>query len=267
MNEWAKRTWGDLELIRSRNPLIHNITNFVVMNSTANTLLCLGASPVMAHCLEEVEEMVSYARALVLNIGTLTPVWVEAMIKAGKKANTKGIPVILDPVGAGATRLRTRSAQKILTEVKIAIIRGNSAEILALAGSKVNIRGVDSLQDPEDASDTACKLACELDTVLAITGAVDIVTDGSDVHRIANGHQLMTRVTGTGCAATVVVASFAAVCHDHLRAAVEGLACFGLAGEIAGRSAGGPGSFQMKLLDALSSIDETMLASGVKVDP
>ncbi|MBN2054395.1 hydroxyethylthiazole kinase [bacterium] len=265
MRNWPKQGWQDIQSIRDTHPLIHNITNLVVMNWTANILLSMGASPVMAHSMEEVEEMVGFAGALVLNIGTLTPDWVQAMIAAGRAANARGVPVVLDPVGAGATRLRTASSHAIMAAVKLAVIRGNGAEILALAGDNAAIRGVDSLQDAEAAGAAAKRMAAELGTVLAITGRVDVVTDGRRLYRIANGHPMMTRVTGTGCAATAVTAAFCAVNPDFLAAAVEGLACFGVAGELAAARARGPGSFQVELLDALAEVDEDMLDTRLQV--
>ena len=141
----ARKAAGNLRNLREKKPLIHNITNFVVMNYTANVLLSMGASPVMAHAHEEVEEMASFAGALVLNIGTLTPYWIESMVKAGKRANEKGVPVILDPVGSGATSLRTDSAKKLIDELSITVIRGNASEVLSLARQDSKTKGVDSI--------------------------------------------------------------------------------------------------------------------------
>jgi len=266
--EIARKAAENLKRVRERRPLVHNITNYVVMNYTANALLACGASPVMAHAAEEVEEMVSLAGALVLNIGTLSPPWVEAMRRAGKRANALHVPVILDPVGAGATRLRTDSARQLIEEVSIQVIRGNASEILSLAGEKSESRtkGVDSVHTVDQVAETAGVLAKELRTTLAITGAVDLITEGERVCRVMNGHELMRSVTGTGCTATAIIGAFLAVCPDPLEAATTGLSYFGLAGEKAAAKALGPGSFQIALLDALYGMKEEELRQGAKIE-
>ena len=263
----AQKAAENLRRVREKRPLVHNITNYVVMNFTANVLLACGASPVMAHAAEEVEEMVSLAGALVLNIGTLTPPWVETMQKAGKKANALHVPVILDPVGAGATRLRTDSARRLIEGVSIQVVRGNASEILSLAGEKSGSRtkGVDSVHTVDQAAGRVVGLARELRTTLAVTGAVDLITDGERVCRVMNGHKMLSSVTGTGCAATVIIGAFLAVCSDPLEAATTGLSYFGLAGEKAAAKASGPGSFQMALLDVLHGMKEEELRSDAKI--
>jgi len=261
----AAKAAENLKNLRGKRPLIHNITNFVVMNFTANALLACGASPVMAHAQEEVEEMVSFAGALVLNIGTLAPNWINSMLLAGKKANTAHIPIILDPVGSGATKLRTDSAKKIIDELSITVVRGNASEVLSLAHEGSKTKGVDSQHSVDDASDAAVQLAQELDTTLAITGAVDLVTDGKRIHRISNGHKLMAYTTGTGCTATALIGAFLAVDPDPVEATSTALAFFGLAGEKAASKAKAPGSFQIALLDALYTIDEKQLEAGAKI--
>jgi hydroxyethylthiazole kinase len=265
--DMAKKAAESLRRVRERKPLVHNITNYVVMNYTANALLACGASPVMAHAVEEVEEMVSLAGALVLNIGTLSPSWVQAMIKAGKRANAVHVPVILDPVGAGATRLRTDSAKRLIEELAIHVIRGNASEILSLGGEKSGsrTRGVDSVHTVDQVKEVAVELAKELGTTLAITGAVDLITDGERACRVMNGHERMGQVTGTGCTATVIIGAFLAVTPDPLEAATQGLSYFGLAGEKAAAKALGPGSFQIALLDALYEMKEEELRAGAKI--
>ena len=255
-----------LRELRARRPLIHNITNFVVMNFTANALLSAGASPVMAHAAEEVEEMVSLAGALVLNIGTLTPTWVEGMLKAGRRANERGVPVVLDPVGSGATKLRTDSARRLARELRVSVVRGNASEVLSLAGTGAGTRGVDAIHGVEEAIDAAKALAAELKSTLAITGPVDLVTDGSRVLRVSNGHELMGRVTGTGCAATALIGAFLAVAEDAVEGTAAALSYFGVAGEEAASAARAPGSFQVALLDALYTIDGTRLAKDARID-
>jgi hydroxyethylthiazole kinase len=254
MSQLAGKTAENLIKIRANKPLIHNITNFVVMNYTANVLLACGASPVMAHAENEVEEMVVFAGALVLNIGTLTDTWIAAMLKAGRQATALGKPIILDPVGAGATTLRTHAAKQILAETKVSVVRGNASEILSLAGQHSKTRGVDSIHSVADASATAGLLALELGTTLAITGPIDLVTDGKRIVTIEGGHSLMPFVTGTGCSASAIIGAFLAVDADPVSAAATGLAFFGIAGEMAGRTATGPGTFMINLLDALYTL-------------
>jgi hydroxyethylthiazole kinase len=265
--DMAKKAAESLRRVRERKPLVHNITNFVVMNYTANALLACGASPVMAHAAEEVEEMVSLAGALVLNIGTLSPPWVQAMLKAGKRANALHVPVILDPVGAGATRLRTDSARRLIEALSIQVIRGNASEIISLAGEKSGSRtkGVDSVHTVDQVTENAAALARELRTTLAITGAVDLITDGERVFRVMNGHAMMGHVTGTGCTATVIIGAFLAVNPDPLEAATTGLSYFGLAGEKAAARSLSPGTFQIAILDALYEIKGEDLRAGAKI--
>jgi hydroxyethylthiazole kinase len=262
MHDMQHRAAKDLNLVRNTKPLIHNITNFVVMNYTANALLAMGASPVMAHAMDEVEEMAAISGALVLNIGTLTRDWVESMIKAGKTANQNGIPVIFDPVGSGATAFRTLCAKQIIHDVSLRAIRGNASEILSLGLSPSTTRGVDSIHSVEDAAKTAQVLAGELKTTLAITGPVDLITNGKRVVTVHNGHPMMAYVTGAGCAATAVIGAFCAVDDDPVSAAAGALAFFGLAGEIAGQKADAPGSFMIELINALYRITPDMLAAG-----
>ncbi len=266
--DMARKAAENLRRVRERRPLVHSITNFVVMNYTANALLACGASPVMAHAAEEVEEMVSLAGALVLNIGTLSPSWIQAMRKAGKRANALHVPVILDPVGAGATRLRTDSARELMEAVSIQVIRGNASEILSLSEEKSASRtkGVDSVHTVNQVAEMVGVLAKELETTLAVTGPIDLITDGERVCRVMNGHEMMSRITGGGCTATVMVGAFLAVCPDPLEAATTGLSYFGLAGERAAARAIGPGSFQIALLDALYGMEEEELKAGAKIE-
>ena len=249
---------SDLAAIRERKPLVHQITNFVVMNETANATLAIGALPVMAHALQEVEEMASAASALVLNIGTLSDEWVEAMIAAGRAANAAGVPVVLDPVGAGATAYRTDTSRRLLDVLEVAVVRGNSAEIATLAGQDAEIRGVEAVGaggGPELAREAARSLGC----VAAVTGPVDHVSDGETVNAVANGHELMGAVTGTGCIATALTGCFLAVQPDAFAAATGALVAFGVAGEDAAETANGPGSFHVALYDALHALDPETL--------
>lgn len=258
---------NDLEAIRRNRPLVHSITNFVVMNETANAILCLGGLPIMAHAKEEVEEMVGVAGALVLNIGTLEPDWIDAMEMAGKRANEKGIPVILDPVGAGATKLRTDSSKRLLDNVRISIVRGNAAEVATLAGMSAEIRGVESISSSDAAEVIAKEFASKTGCTAAITGAVDIVSDGRCVAKISNGHVMMAKVVGTGCMSSVIVASFAAVNSDPFTAAIGGLTAFGIAGEMAAEISGDrPGTFHVELYNALHAVNTDDIRSRAKIE-
>ncbi|PED73984.1 hydroxyethylthiazole kinase [Bacillus pseudomycoides] len=245
-----------VETVRESNPLVHNITNVVVTNFTANGLLAVGVSPVMAYAKEEVAEMASIAGALVLNMGTLRPEEVEAMLIAGKSANTHHVPILFDPVGAGATSYRTEVARHIPSEVKLAMIRGNAAEIANVINEKWEIKGVDAGAGNGDVVGIAKQAADELDTVAVITGKEDVVTDGEQTVIIRNGHPILTKVTGTGCLLTSVMGAFAAVEKDYVKAAVAALTFYGVAAEIAAAKTVelGPGSFQIEFLNQLANI-------------
>jgi hydroxyethylthiazole kinase len=258
---------SSLGLIRQRRPLVHNITNYVVMNETANAILALGALPVMAHAKDEVREMVGLAGALVLNIGTLSEDWVESMLLAGTAANERDVPVVLDPVGAGATAYRTTTARRILDAVDVAVLRGNAGEVATLVGVNAEVRGVESVAAGGDAAELAREAARTLGLVAAVTGAVDHVSDGERSAAIANGHELLAAITGTGCMSTALTGSFLAAKDDPFEAAVEALVAFGVAGEDAAVEAKGPGSFHVNLYDALAALDPATLSERAKLDP
>ncbi len=241
----------NLKLVREQKPLVHNITNFVVMNNTANALLAIGASPVMAHSINEVEDMVNISSSLVINMGTISDTWVEGMLLAGRAAVKKGIPVIFDPVGVGATPYRNEMAHAILKQCKPAIIRGNASEILALAKENVTTKGVDSTASSDSALEAAKQLAQECKTVVVISGEHDFITDGKDVYTVKNGSKLMPFVTGMGCTATAILGAFAAVNSNFLCAAIAGMTLMGIAGEIAEIKSDGPGTMQVNFIDTL----------------
>jgi hydroxyethylthiazole kinase len=247
-----------LRRLREIKPLVHQITNYVVMNETANATLALGALPVMAHAREEVEEMARIAGALVLNIGTLSPDWVDAMLLAGRAANDAGVPVVLDPVGAGATTYRTETAKRILGDVDVAILRGNAGEVATLVGVEAEVRGVESIGAGGDLAELARAAASSLGVIVSVTGAVDHVSDGEKVVAISNGHPLLASITGTGCMSSAVTGCFAAV-TDAFAAAVGALVAFGVAGEDAAVGAKGPGSLHVALYDALAALDPDTL--------
>lgn len=251
--------------VRQRRPLIHNITNLVVANVTANCLLAVGASPAMVESPEEVAEFVALSQALVVNIGTLSAVRVQAMEIAADRAGALGIPWVLDPVGVGATSHRTGVADRLAGRQPW-VVRGNASEILALAGMSTEAtRGVDSSHDSGDALVAAKQLAKKTKGVIAVTGPVDYVTDGTDTIGIANGHPMMTVVTGTGCSVTALVGACLGVEQDSLAAAVAALTIFGIAGEIAAVKAAGSGSLQVGIIDALHAMDEATILARAKL--
>ncbi|UCF32050.1 MAG: hydroxyethylthiazole kinase [bacterium] len=266
MGDWEKR-YKELDgEIRAKRPMIHHITNYVVMNVTANVTLAMGASPVMAHANEEVEEMVAFASAHVLNPGTLSLPWISAMLKSGKKAKELGIPVILDPVGAGATQLRTDACRQILEEVGPDVIRGNLAEVKILAGEDAAIKGVDSLETGEIPLDAFKELARQTSATICVTGPTDYITDGYTFYRVENGDPMMGYVTGTGCSATTAVAVFCAVGGATAESCSMGLAVFGACGELAADECSGPGSFQVAILDALFNAPSQNLGAMLRIE-
>lgn len=256
--------------VREQVPLVHNITNYVTVNDVANAVLAIGASPIMADDLEETADITSISKALVINIGTLNQRTIDSMIASGKKANDLGIPVIFDPVGAGASRLRNATTQEIIENVNISILRGNLSEISFVAGLGAATKGVDTAEEDEknDAAEVAKAAAKRLGCVTAITGAVDIITDGTSVVKIANGHKMLSKVTGTGCMTSALVGAYAGVSNDYLTAAAAGVASMGIAGELAYAKAGqiGTGSFHIAIIDALSNLDGKTLEEMAKFE-
>ncbi len=258
----GEAVWGSVLALRNEAPLVHNIINFVAMDLAANVLLAVGASPIMAHAREEVADMVAIAGALTINIGTLEPSWVEAMELASDKARALDRPWVLDPVGAGATPYRNAVLKRLVAR-KPTVIRGNGSEILALRG-KAAARGVESANASVEALDAARDVARQTGGVVAVTGAVDYVTDGKRLAAVANGHPLMGRVTATGCALSALVGALLAVSDDPFTGALHALAIYGVAGEIAAQKADGPGSFRMHFLDCLAKLDRVSLADRLR---
>jgi len=261
----AKTIWLDIERIRSRTPLVHNITNYVVMNSTANALLSIGASPVMAHAIEEVEEMVGIAGTLVINIGTLSEKWIDSMIKAGETAKKRGIPIILDPVGAGATSLRTKTVHELINIISPTIIRGNGSEILSLASAEGTTKGVDSMHGADAAVHAAREISQKFNCTMSISGPEDVILHEDEIIKIKNGHEMMPKVTGLGCTATAITGAFAAVNPSSLEAAAHAMATMGIAGEIAAEKSEGPGSLQVHFLDTLYRLNEQLIGDRLQV--
>ena len=253
--------WADVLSVRSVRPLVHSITNLVVMNFNANVLLAMGASPVMAHAHEEVADMASIAQALVLNIGTLEPYWIESMRTALEIASKKGIKTVLDPVGAGATSYRNDSIKVLLKQAMPSVIRGNASEIMSVAGSAAQTRGVDSSAAVGDALQCARALAQQTGGVVCVSGPVDHVFDADGRHAsLSNGHEWMTRITGVGCSASALVGAFCAVQPDAWRATLSAMAYLGVVGEVAAQAVQqrnqGVGSLQIALLDQLQLLDQ-----------
>ena len=265
----AHDLWQDVLAVRANAPLVHSITNFVVMNFNANVLLALGASPVMAHAREEVADMANIAGALVLNIGTLEPDWIEAMKIAHTRAHARGIPVVLDPVGAGATPYRNQSLSELIANAPPSIIRGNASEIMSVAGLATATRGVDSSVGSNQALDSAQILAQKINSVVCVSGATDYVLDaqGRAAH-LNNGHVWMTKVTGVGCSASAMIGAFAAVQSDLWRATLAAMAYLGVVGEVAYEQAqnDGVGTYQMRLLDGLQLLDEATFVQRLKLN-
>jgi len=251
--------------IRTKRTLVHHITNYVTVNDCANVVLAIGANPVMADDPEEVEDMVSICDALVINIGTLNERTVSSMIKAGKRANEKNIPVILDPVGVGATPFRFQTAETLLKEVRFSVIRGNMAEIKVIAGLQAKRAGVDSLEEEENGISIARSLAQKLGCVIAITGKVDVVSDGNVCYNIANGHAALTRLTGTGCMSSSLIGCFLGSSHHSLHSAIAGIVCMGIAGEMASQS-GGLGSFKVALMDSIALMDDAKVFESALIE-
>lgn len=262
----ASSIWSCVEKIRQNSPVVHNITNYVVMNNSANALLAIGASPVMAHAEEEVEDMVNIAGALVINIGTLSPHWIRAMLRAVHQAKKMNIPVVLDPVGAGATAYRTSTARELIQEGPPAIIRGNASEIMALVKGDAKTKGVESTRSSHTAVDAARQLNKIYGSVICVSGSTDYIIYGNDVTKVMNGHSMMTKVTGMGCIATAICGAFAAVNHKFAKAAAQAMAVMGIAGEIAVENAPGPGSLQVNFLDTLYRLSEKSINRYLKIE-
>lgn len=260
-----KHFLANFRAVREQSPLVHNITNYVAMNFSANALLAIGASPVMAHAAPEVADMAQLAGALVINIGTLDEKWIESMIIAGKAKRQAGGPIVLDPVGVGATAYRTQTAWQIIEACHPTIIRGNASEIMALLHADVKSKGVDSSCSSTDAVDSAKKLAERTGAVVVVSGEVDYITDGKQVETIRNGSAMMPRVTAMGCTASSMIGAFVAVhAHNPFEASLHAMAVMGIAGEMAAQQAKGPGSLLTHFIDTLYTLTETQLIDTLK---
>jgi len=258
--------WSDIQAIKKFSPLVHNITNYVVMEQTANSLLAIGASPIMAHAIEEVEDIANAANSLVLNIGTLSSSWIAGMMLALKAANSKDISVVFDPVGSGSTSFRTETSHSILNHGTITAIRGNASEILALNGKQCSNKGVDSLLNASDYLEEAKTLAMKHECIVWMSGQADVVTNGQSLFLIHNGHLLMGKVTGMGCTATAISGAFLSVNEDPLLGSVHAAILMGIAGEMAAENGSGPESFKFAFIDALYNISLRDIEERMRVE-
>ncbi|MET0462143.1 MAG: hydroxyethylthiazole kinase [Chitinophagaceae bacterium] len=260
-----KILWQHIQSVKKTSPLVHNITNYVVMNNTANALLAAGASPIMSHAQEEVKDMVSICQALVINIGTLDPYWVESMRIAISKANELSKPWVLDPVGAGATAYRNNTLSELLL-LRPTVIRGNASEIMALAKTNVShTKGVDSTAESNEALHAAISLNKEYGSVVCVSGAIDIVVGDGQIVYLRNGNPLMTKVTGLGCSATAIIGAFAGVIDNKVEAVAAAMSLLAISGELASKQSSGPGSLQTLLLDKLYNITEAEFMKTIRI--
>jgi hydroxyethylthiazole kinase len=255
----------DVALIRLNHPLIHNITNLVVMPTTANILLALGAAPIMAHAQEELDEIIQLAQALVINIGTLDQTWLAAIEQAQRAALKRGIPIVFDPVGAGASTYRTTSALTIIRR-GVDVIRSNASEIMALLDTSIITKGVDTTQASSNAIASAQTLAQHYQCIVVVSGKTDFIVSESMSVALDYGTPLLTKVVGMGCSLTAIIASFLSVNPDRFNAAVHAMAWMGLVSEYAEKNSNGPGSFYNHLLDSLYAVQKNELQSLLKRD-
>lgn len=257
-----------LESVRTKRPLVHHLTNWVTILDCAQIVKSLGASPVMAHAVEEVAEMTGLASALVLNIGTLSSDFVESMLVAARAANSRNTPVVLDVCGAGATAFRDRMCLKLISEARIDVIKGNASEIARIAGLDVRTRGVDAAHVATDLRELAAALARKSSCTVVITGPVDIVADAGLTLAVHNGHAMMAEVVGTGCMVSSVIGAFVgATPQDIACAAAAALSCYGIAGEIAARKSNSPMAFKHDLMDGMHALNAQDIAAMQRVEP
>jgi len=261
-----------LEEVKNKKPLVHNITNYVTVNDCANILLAIGASPIMADDIKEAADITKISSALVINIGTLNERTIESMIASGKKANELNIPVIFDPVGAGASNFRNETTKRLLEEVKVNVLRGNMSEIKFISGLEATTKGVDASENDsktgnDEGINVAKNLATKLNCTVAITGAIDIISDGERVAILENGTKMLSNVTGTGCMTTALVGAFCGGSSDYFIGAISGIISMGIAGEIAFKKAGqiGTGSFHIAIIDAISNLNSEIIRVMAKV--
>ncbi|HQT44856.1 MAG TPA: hydroxyethylthiazole kinase [Candidatus Micrarchaeota archaeon] len=254
-----------LAKVREKKPLVHHITNWVTIYDCANVVRAFGALPVMAHAKEEAADMAGISSALVLNIGTLTTDLIDSMLLAGKKANSASIPVVLDAVGAGATKFRSDETRRLLDKLEINVLKGNAGEMASIAGIKAEVRGVESISAGAKPEDICRQIAKDFGCTAVITGKTDVCASKSGVYFVENGHQMMGTVVGTGCMATSVIGAFCAVEKDYALASAHALSCYGIAGELAALKSNGPGSFKTNFYDEIYALDKGTIEKMAKV--
>lgn len=265
--EMLNKVCNALEVVRKVNPLVHHITNYVSVNDCANITLAIGASPVMSDEIDDIFDLIKMSNALVLNIGTLNKRVVEAMLFIGKEANKLGVPIVFDPVGAGATKLRTEVSLNILNEINVSVLRGNMSEIKSLVGLDSNIKGVDSVEKMDGAEDISRLAAKKFSCVVGISGEVDVISNGESIYKILNGHKILTKVTGTGCMVTSLIGSFLGAGCDPLTSCISGYAVMGLCGEEAYKKSGNNiGTFKVKLFDEIFNLNDIKIREGVRLE-
>ena len=260
-----------LENVKAGSPLVHNITNYVTVNDCANAILAIGASPVMADSIMEASDITSISSSLVINIGTLNERTVESMIASGKTANKLRIPVIFDPVGAGASPFRNQTVSKILGQVQVTVLKGNLSEMAFIAGIDSKTKGVDASPESQNynSEEIAAQVSSKYKCITAVTGKTDVITDGSQTVKILNGHQMLSQVTGTGCMTTALIGAFAgATDNDYFTATAAGIASMGIAGELAYAESGtsGTGSFRSSIIDSLSLLNSDIIGEMLKIE-
>ena len=271
-NEISIKIGSLLNEVRNKKPLVHNITNYVTVNDCANILLAIGASPIMADDIKEAADITKISSALVINIGTLNERTIESMIASGKKANELNIPVVFDPVGAGASEFRNSTTKRLLEEVKISVLRGNMSEIKFISGLGSTTKGVDASENDartgnDEGVEVAKSLAKKLQCTVAITGATDIISDGERIVILENGTKMLSNVTGTGCMTTALIGAFCGAGSDYFIGAVSGIISMGISGEIALDKAGkiGTGSFHIAIIDAISNLTSNIIEKMNKI--
>ncbi|GFR34220.1 hydroxyethylthiazole kinase [Thermobrachium celere] len=265
--EMLNKVCEALKLVRRVNPLVHHITNYVSVNDCANITLTIGASPVMSDEIDDIVDLLKISNSLVLNIGTLNKRTIESMLIAGREANKLGIPIVFDPVGAGATKLRTEVAIKILQDIKVNVLRGNMSEIKSLIGLGSSTKGVDSIEKIDGADVISKQAAEKFNCVVGISGEVDVISDGEKIYKVSNGHNILTKVTGTGCMVTSLIGSFLGAGCNPLTSCISGYVVMGICGEEAYKKSGNNiGTFKVKLFDEIFNINETKIKEGVKLE-
>ncbi len=262
---FQKKLWDIFQIVKKTNPLVQNITNFVVMEYVANVLLAAGASPIMSNIHHEFEDLTKALAAVSINIGMLDEVWIANINKNVKLANERSIPIVLDPVASGATNFRTNFSKELLEKYKIDVIRGNASEIGSLISQDMSGKGVDSTISSDEVIDIAIEISKKYSAIICVSGENDYIINGLEIYKISNGHALMQKVTGMGCALGALIAAFLGASNDYLFASLSAISLYGVVGELASKNTEGPGSFKMKFIDKLYNISQEEFLSTLKI--